>query len=161
MSTNFQAREVAIVRFPDTRVAVYEHRGDPRGIGESIRRFVVWRQRHGLPPHRSATFNILYNDPFRAEPETFRVDLCAAIEQELAPNDIGIVERMIPGGRCAVLRHLGGEEELGAALEFLQKDWLPRSGELLREFPPFIQRLGLGTDAAVQSTSIDAFLPIQ
>lgn len=69
------AGEVRIVDFPETKVAVFRHRGDPELIGESVLRFVEWRRAHRLPPDRSATYNILYNDPETVAPEDFRMDL--------------------------------------------------------------------------------------
>jgi AraC family transcriptional regulator len=104
MSRNYQSEQVRIIETHDTRVAVLEHRGDPALIGDSVRRFISWRKEAGLPPHTSATFNILYDDPDGTPPAEFRLDIGAATEREVVPNDVGIVARVIPGGRCAVLR---------------------------------------------------------
>ena len=66
------------------------------------------------PPRVSATFNILYDDPETTPPEAFRLDLCAATDREVAPNDAGVIVKRIPAGRCAVLRHIGPEDGLAA-----------------------------------------------
>jgi AraC family transcriptional regulator len=64
------AESVTIANFPETRVAVFEHRGDPRLIGESLRKFIAWRRQNRLPPWVSATFNILYSGPGSARSST-------------------------------------------------------------------------------------------
>jgi DNA gyrase inhibitor GyrI len=51
----------------------------------------------------SDTYNILYDDPVDPAPKSFQLDLCASIERDVAPNDFGIVQKIIPGGRCTVL----------------------------------------------------------
>jgi AraC family transcriptional regulator len=102
MPADYSDEQVRFVDFPETRIAVLEHRGDPALTGDSIRRFIAWRKQMGLPPRLSATFNILRDDPATTVPAEFRLDLCAATEREVAPNDAGIVARVIPGGRCAI-----------------------------------------------------------
>jgi AraC family transcriptional regulator len=54
-----RAEDVKIVNFEETRVAVLEHRGDPKLLEGSIRRFIEWRRENHLHPRVSATFNIL------------------------------------------------------------------------------------------------------
>jgi len=102
MTASFSDAQVRLVDFEETRVAVLEHRGDPMAIGDSIRRFIAWRKSMALPPRTSATFNILYDDPITTAPEAFRLDLCAATEREIVPNDAGVGVKVIPGGRCAM-----------------------------------------------------------
>lgn len=152
---------VEIVSFPETRVAVLEHRGDPRTLGDSIRRFVTWRKENRLQPRASATYNILYGDPDAAPPEEFRLDLCAATQGEVADNAAGVVARTIPGGRCAVLRHTGSDDGLGAALGVLYREWLPASGHEPRDFPPFLQRVRFFPDVPEAEAITDIFLPLK
>ena len=160
MAADYSDEQVRFVDFPETRIAVLEHRGDPALIGGSIRRFIAWRKQMGLPPRLSATFNILHGDPATAAPAEFRLDLCAATEREVAPNDAGIVARTIPGGRCAVLRHTGTDDGLGAALRYLYADWLPRSGEEPRDFPAYLQRVTFFPDVPEAEAVTDIFLPL-
>ena len=161
MGNTYRTDQVRVDTFPDTRVAVLEHRGDPRQLGESIRKFIAWRKQNRLPPRLSATFNIFYDDPANTEPDAFRLDLCAAIEHDVAANELGIVTRIIPGGRCAVLRHVGSDDNLGNALKFLYMTWLPQSGEELRDFPPYVQRIKFFPEVPEHEAVTDAFLPLQ
>jgi AraC family transcriptional regulator len=160
MQPNFTTAMVRIVDFPATRVAAYEHRGDPRLLGQSIRRFIEWRKQHRLPPKVSATFNILWDNPETTPPEEFRLDLCAATRMEMAPGEDDMVARTLPGGRCAVLRHTGSDETLGAAVKYLYAQWLPQSGEELRDFPAFVQRVSFFPDVPENEAVSDVFLPL-
>jgi len=160
MTARLTDDQIRFVDFQETRVAVLEHRGDPRLIGDSIRRFIAWRKSMGLPPRLSATFNILHDDPDRTAPERFRLDLCAATAREILPNEAGVVAKIIPGGGCAHLRHTGSEDGLRAALSYLYADWLPRSGEALRGFPLYVQRVSFFPEVGENEAVSDIFLPL-
>ncbi|WP_367026389.1 AraC family transcriptional regulator [Methylococcus sp. ANG] len=153
--------QIRIIDFDDTRVAVFEHRGDPSLIGDSIRSFIAWRRQNGLPPRISATFNILYDDPAVVAPRDFRMDLCAATEREVAENEFGVVAKTIPGGRCAVLRYVGSDDTLAETVRYLYSEWLPQSGEALRDFPVYLQRIELFPDVAESEAVTDVFLPLR
>jgi AraC family transcriptional regulator len=161
MTKTTQDEAIRLVDFNETRVACLEHRGHPALIGDSIRRFIGWRKEVRLPPRTSATFNILYDDPKETLPEQFRLDLCAATDQEIAANSAGVVAKVIPGGRCAVLRHIGSDDGLGAAISYLYADWLPRSGEEPRDFPLYLQRPRFFPDVPENEAVLDIFLPLK
>lgn len=152
-------REVAIVRFPETKVAVYRHRGDPALIGESILRFIEWRRAHGLSPASSATYNILYSPPDVA-PDDYRIDLCAAVEGEIDTGSSDITISSLPAGRCAVLRHVGADETLRDSVLYLLTIWFPQSGERHRDFPVFLQRVRFFPEVPAAEAVIDIFLPL-
>jgi len=154
------AGEVRIVDFPETRVAVFMHRGDPAKIGESVERFREWRKEHGLTPQRSATFNIVYDDPATVTPERYRLDLCASVSSEDDCRECGVLCRSIPAGRCAVLRHLGPDDTLGESIRHLVAVWFPSSGERRRGFPIFLQRVRFYPEIPAGEEVIDVFLPI-
>jgi AraC family transcriptional regulator len=161
MKTDYRAEDVKIVPFAATRVGVLEHRGDPALLGGSLRRFVEWRRESALPPRLSATFNLLYDDPNETSPEQFRMDLCAATERAIGENAFGIVEKTIPAGRCAVLRHVGSDDLLGDAIGFLYSTWLPLSGEEPRDFPLFLQRVRFFPEVPEHEAITDVFLPLR
>jgi AraC family transcriptional regulator len=161
MLPKFEPESVRIVDFPETRVAAFEHHGDPRRIGDSIRTFSEGRKQNHLPPRVSATFNIAYCNPHETAPEAFRMDICAAAEHEVKENPQGVVTKTIPGGRCAVLRHIGSDDLLGEATTYLYATWLPASGEELRDFPLFFQRVKFFPDVPEQEAITDIFLPLR
>ena len=155
------ADQVKVISFKDTKVAVFEHRGDPKLIGNSLRKFIEWRKQNNLPPRVSATFNIVYDDPLEADPDDYRIDLCAATERDVADNPFGVVGKIILGGRCAVLRHIGPDDNLREAVTYLYSEWLPQSGEKLRDFPLYFQRVSLFPDVPEHEAVTDVFLPLK
>lgn len=126
-----------------------------------IRRFIGWRRENRLPPSISATFNIFHDDPDSVAPADYRLDICAAITGKLAPNNVGVVEGIIPGGPCAVIRQLGSGDDLRAAAQFLYRQWLPASGREARGFPLFAQRLRFFPDVPEDQAVTDLFLPLR
>jgi AraC family transcriptional regulator len=160
MTAEFNDDHVRIVDFPATPVAILEHRGDSATLEDTVRRFIAWRKRAALPPRLSATFNIVY-DTEDVPPEAFRFGICAATQREIAPNDQGVSAGVIPAGRCAMLRHTGSDATLKAAVSFLYADWLPRSGEELRDFPLYFQRVSFFPDVPEHEAITDIFLPLR
>lgn len=156
-----QGDEVRIVDVDDTKVAILEHRGDPRLIGNSVRRFIEWRKLNHLPPGISATFNILHGNPADVAPEAFRLDICAAVDRDVADNPFGVVGGTIPAGRCAVLRHIGSDDTLGDAVGYLCSEWLPQSGEQRRDFPVYLQRVRFFPEVPESEAVTDVFLPLR
>jgi AraC family transcriptional regulator len=161
MKPSHRPEDVKIVQVSETRVGVLEHRGDPRLLGDTIRRFIEWRKQSGARPPASATFNLFYDDPALVPPEQFRLDLCAQVQRAVAANDFGVVERTIPAGRCAVLRHVGSDDGLGETLKYLYAEWLPASGEELRDFPLYAQRVTMFPDVPEHEAVTDVFLPLK
>lgn len=161
MPTTYQLSDVHMVQFPETRIAVLEHRGDPRLLGKSIQQFIAWRKLNKLPPTVSATFNLVYDDIEATPPDDYRFDLCAAVATPVTENEHGIVNKVIPGGACAVIRHTGSDALLGNTVRFLYHHWLPQSGASLRDFPLFFQRVSFFPDVPEHQMVTDIFLPLQ
>ncbi len=160
MSPRYTDDEVRVIDVAPVRVALYPHRGDPARLGDSVRRFIAWRRREGLPPKISATYNLWHDDPEQTPPDQFRFDFAAATDREIAANDEGVTAGVIPGGRCAVLRHVGGEDTLPDAVRHLYARWLPRSGEETRDFPLYFQRVAFFPDVPEHEAVTDIFLPL-
>ena len=152
---------VRVVHFPVTRVASIEHRGNPLRLGETIRTFIAWRKANKLPPRSSATFNLVYNDPDETPEEEFRFRMCASTDAPIEPNDSGVTELIIPAGRCALLRHVGSDDQLGRSIRHLYANWLPGSGEELRDFPLYMQRVTFFPDVPDSGAITDIYLPLR
>ena len=157
---------VDIIDFVQTPIALMEHRGSPALLGMSIRRFIEFRKQLQLPPSRSATFNLLYDDPRFAEPDDYRFGLAAAIPHQFelaaARNDwpeISLSE--IPAGRCARIQHTGDDQQLGMLVEYLYQNWLPQNGEQAADFPIFLQRKVFFPEAPAHLAQTDILLLLQ
>ncbi|HEX4328345.1 MAG TPA: GyrI-like domain-containing protein [Burkholderiales bacterium] len=160
MGLAYQPADVSIVVSKDIPVAVLEHRGDPRLIGDSIGKLIAWRKQARLPPAKNATYNILYDDPELTRPANFRFDLCVSTSRDLSGNTHGIVAKVIPGGRCAKLRHIGSDHTLADAVRYLYLEWLPQSGEKLRDFPAYLRRVKFFPEVQEHEAVTDVFLPL-
>lgn len=167
MQTTFTPDQVTIRDVPPTRVAVFEHRGDPATLEVTIQRFIAWRKAAGLSPRTNPTFNIWYSERRPADPADYRMDLCVGLgtDQEVGieagaeTGDGPVKTGEIPGGRCAVLRVTGDTHNLEPAALYLYRDWLPASGEEMRDFPIYCQRFFL--DDPEQGTAAELFLPLK
>lgn len=152
--------DVQIVVFPETTVAAVEHRGSPQLEYEAAKRLVAWRQRNQLDRERHRSYGIHYTDPYTTPPSDHRVDFCLAVEFEVPPNPEGVVNKVIPGGRCAKARHLGSRAHNAAAV-FLYREWLPQSGERVGDFPIFFHYVNVGPDVKEHEMITDVYLPLK
>jgi AraC family transcriptional regulator len=153
--------QVEIRDFEETNIAVLEHLGPPMHIGDSLRKFIAWRKQNHLPPRLSSTYNLLYDDPEHTPPDEFRLDICAATKGTVAPNTWGVVEKTIPKGRCAVIPLVGSDEKLLEIIRTWYQRWLPVSGEKLRDFPVFLQRIRFFPDVPVNDAYGEIYFPLQ
>lgn len=154
--------QVKLVKFNETRVAAYEHRGAPELVNDSVRQFIAWRKQSSLSPvANSRTFGIAYDDPNTTPAEDFRFDICGAVEAAIPSNPQGVINKVIPGGRCAVVRLHGPHNRIDESAYFLYRDWLPRSGEELRDFPLFFHYLNLLSETPEHKLVTDVYLPLR
>jgi AraC family transcriptional regulator len=160
MTTRYGADSVHLVDFPGAEVAAYEHRGDPALVPQSVRQFIAWRHEQGLSPRTSATFNVFWSNLETVAPADYRLDLCAATTRAVPPNELGIVKKTIPKGRCAVLRHVG-PDPLDASIRHLYLSWLPASAESIREYPLFARRVAFPPEVPEQESIVDLYLPLR
>lgn len=157
-----QEMEVKIVEFEETKVAVLEHRGAPGLVNDSVGVFIEWRKISGLSPVKtSETFGIAYDNPDTTDPEQFRFDICGALSENVPDNPQGVVNKIIPRGRCAVIRHHGSHDRIGACAYYLYRDWLPESGEELRDFPLYFHYLNLLPETSEHKLVTDIYLPLK
>jgi len=159
MAPHYKLTDVKVVDFPETKLAVLEHRGDPARVDRSVRRFIEWRREVGLTPPASTTFNIFWTDPGAVGPDNYRLDLGAGTSKPIPSNDLDIVAKTIPAGRCAVIRHIG-PDPLHAPIHFLYRDWLPSSGETPRDYPLFAERVALPPQVSEHEAIVDIYLPL-
>jgi len=154
--------DVTIRDVPPIPVAIMEHRGDRATLGDTIQRFIAWRKAAGLSPATSPTINVFRSERTPAVAADYSMDLCVGTDQPIAPNEEGIKAGVIPGGRCAVLRVVGAGNNMEPAALFLYRDWLPASGEEVRDFPIYCRRhLTFAPDAPVHDAVAELFLPLK
>ncbi len=154
--------QVDIVDFETTRIAVKEHLGPTEKLNHAVGEFIAWRKESGLSPKDShRTFGIAYDNPDTTPPAQFRFDIAGEIKTELPANAQGIVMKTIPGGRCARVRHLGPHTRIGESIYPLYREWLPGSGEELRDFPLYFHYLNLLPETSEAELITDIYLPLK
>ncbi|WP_156681061.1 AraC family transcriptional regulator [Sphingomonas profundi] len=162
MKIYYEAEDVTIRDVPQTPVAILEHRGDRATLGDTFERFIAWRKASGLSPDKNPTFNIFRSERTPANPADYSMDLCVGTDQPIDPNDPVMKSGVIPAGRCAVLRVVHNTQNLEAPALFLYRDWLPASGEEVRDFPLFGRRyFSYFPDAPVQDVVVELYLPLK
>ncbi|MBJ6724536.1 AraC family transcriptional regulator [Geomesophilobacter sediminis] len=154
--------DVKIVDFAETQIAVLAHQGAPEKINHSAQVFIAWRKETGLSPVKtSRTFGIAYHDPETTEPEQFRFDICGEVTGPVPENPQGVVSGVIPGGRCAMVLHQGSHDRMGDTIYPLYREWLPQSGEKLRDFPLFFRYVNLMPEVAEHELVTEVYLPLK
>ena len=152
--------DVKIVDFPETKVAVLEHHGPPEQEYETVRKLIEWRLANRLHPDRHRSYGVHYTDPHTTPPEHYRVDFCISVEYDVPPNPQGVINKIIPGGRRAVARHLGSRENVTAAF-YLYNIWLPNSEETAGDFPIFFHYVNVGPHVLEHEMITDVYLPLK
>jgi AraC family transcriptional regulator len=83
-----------------------------------------------------ARFGISLDDPHVTKPAQCRYDACVEVaNQETLAGDAK--EKVIPGGKYAVLEYQGPIAQIGSAWDHLLGQWLPKSGLQLDSRPMF------------------------
>ena len=155
-----QTVKVQIVDFPEAKVAALEHRGPPQREQETARKLIAWRLENRLTADWHRAYGIHYNDPRTTAPEDYRVDFCISVEHDIALNRHGIINKTIPGGRCAMVRHWGSRDNIPAAA-YLYAVWFPNSGEILRDFPIYFHYVNVGPNLQDHEMITDVYLPLR
>lgn len=154
--------EIKTIEFKTTKVAKLQHRGNPNRVLESAGKFIEWRKQTKLSPIKSSdTYGVAYDDPGSTAAADFRFDICGSIEGSIPSNPQGVVADEIPAGRCAVVRHLGSHDMMDDKIRYLYNEWLPASGEELRDFPCFFHYLNLIPEVEEHQLITDIYLPIK
>jgi AraC family transcriptional regulator len=151
-----------IIQFETTRIAVLEHEGPPDTLMTTVTRFIQWRRASGDSPVATCrTFGIPHDNPDTVEAANFRFDVCGELHGPLHPNDAGVIEKVIPGGRYAVARHIGSTDAIGDTVRSLYATWLPASGEQLRDAPSFFHYVKRMPSVPEFEQVTDVFLPLR
>ncbi|MBO1254751.1 AraC family transcriptional regulator [Alteromonas sp. 5E99-2] len=157
-----QPMNVSCVNFPETQVALLSHIGPAEMIMQTASKFIAWRKTTGLSPiATSKTFGIPHSDPKTTEPSEFRWDVCGSINQQIPSNNYGVVNSVIPGGRCAVLQHKGSHDTLDQSIYYIYQQWIGENNEELRDFPCFFHYLNFIHDVDECDLLTDIYVPLK
>ncbi len=151
---------VQIVLFPETPVAVIEHRGDPATETDTVRKLVAWKLKNGLTnPQNNRHYGLHYGDPKNTAADQHRVEFCLSVDGDIAQNSDGITARTLPARRCALARDIGSRHN-NQAIVHLMQSWLPSSGESLGALPVIFHYVNVGPNVRPADMITDVYLPL-
>lgn len=154
--------QVRIIEIPEINVAALEHRGPPGLVNASVGKFIEWRMRSGQSPVTSSrTFGIPYGNPDTTPAHAFRFAICGEIHEDVTSNEFGVGPLVIPGGRYVVVRHAGSPDHIGETIYPIYRDWLPASGEELRDQPLFFHYLSAYPETPQEQWQTDVYVPLR
>ncbi|WP_334313295.1 AraC family transcriptional regulator [Psychrosphaera algicola] len=105
--------DVKVVYFEEQKIAALAHYGDPKLHYQTSMKFIAWRKASKLSPIKTSnTYGIPYSDPNVVKAEDFHFDLCGSVKADIPENEYGVVNKIIPAGRCAVVRDIGHRDDL-------------------------------------------------
>ncbi|MFT3830323.1 MAG: AraC family transcriptional regulator [Opitutaceae bacterium] len=144
---------------PATPVAFVRHTGPYAGVGAAWGKICGFAGRQGLLGPRTQYLGVSRDDPKITAPDQLRYDACITLDREIAPSgEIGV--QTLAGGRYAVCLHCGPYEQLNTTYDALFGDWLPRSGEQLRDEPGFELYLNSPDNAAPADLRTEIWVPL-
>ena len=109
----------------------------------------------------SDTFGLAHDDPRQHRAGGLPLRHLRHGRRRRAAQPARLIAGVIPAGRCAVVRHHGSHERLGEAAYYLYREWLPESGEELRDFPLFFHYRNLIPDTPEHELVTDVHLPLR
>lgn len=153
---------VDIIDFEAKQVGVVEHKGHPDKVFDSAAKLIAWRKETGLSPIISSeTYGVPYSDPSDTLPEEFRFDICGTVTSEVPENRHGVKNGAIPAGRCALAVHKGSHDSISDTVYYLYQQWLPTSGEALRDYPCFFRYLNFSHQVDECDLVTYVYLPLK
>ena len=154
--------KIDIVNIKAIKVAALEHLADPETLDQSIDTFKSWRKESGCSPvAQKRTFGVNHSNPEVIPAQKFRFDICAEVDAEIPENDYGVINKEIPAGRCARLRHKGSHDGLKLKINALYRSWLPGTEEVKRDAPIFFEYLNFLPEVKESELITDIYLPLR
>ena len=71
-----------------------------------------------------------------------------------------MVKMIIPAGKCARVRHIGSDEQLGDIVKYLYGSWLTSQEKNLGDFPLFFERISFYPEVSEDELITDIYLPL-
>ena len=125
--------QVEIRTMPAMRVGAVRHIGPYNQIVEAFERMHGLAARAGLHDGPAPVMLALYHDdPDTTPQEELRSDAALVFPADATIPE-GFTEQHIAGGRFASTQHVGPYEQLGDAWARFMGEWLPASGQRMRD----------------------------
>lgn len=153
---------VEVVSVEPFRVAALRNTGAFEDLDRVYGQLFAWAGEQGLLEHLTGLFGQPLEDRRDAVPGRYAFDAMLAFAAPLqADRTAGIGLTTLGGGRYARLRHVGAFDGLEAATDCLLAQWLPASGEALRDAPVYHEYLDDPEQTPEALLRTDIHLPLQ
>lgn len=161
---NTNSGRIGCVYLESIRIAYLSHLDEPSLLGETLNAFIHWRKRNALGPHKSRTFNLIYQTSKSMPNHHFRLDIaCEFHSLQLKACDIeaGLKLAEIPAGNYARLRHIGSDDELEKSINHLYQYCLDDDYISLKDVPPLLERVRFFPDVPECESITDIYFAIE
>jgi AraC family transcriptional regulator len=144
---------------PETQVIFVRHTGPYASVGAAWGKVCAFAAQHGLVGPNHQAIGVSRDDPKITAAEQLRYDACVTIDRDITPaGEVGV--QTLPGGRYAVFLHRGPYEQFQKTYDAIYGDWLPRSGEQLRDEACFEVYLNSPDSAPPAELRTEIWIPL-
>jgi len=145
---------------PATPVAYIRHVGPYEHVSTVWQKLASFASQHQLLGPKTAFIGICRDDPAITASNQLRYDACMTLDHEFTPTgDVSM--QTIPGGRYAVFLHRGPYKTFAGAYGAIYRDWLPVSGERLRDEPAFELHLNTPDRTPPAELRTEIWIPLE
>ena len=136
---------VNVLDRPSIRVAALPHTGAYTEIGAAFQQVAAVFSTRGLWPHARGMVGIYYDDVSVVPEADLKSHAGIRIDADFDLPE-GLEEVLLPAGPCAIVKVLGPYSGLKPAYDYLYGEWLPTSGRVPADVPPYEIYLNDPTD---------------
>lgn len=103
---------------------------------------------------------VYHDDPKVTEESKLRTDVCLVVPAKAEPKgEVGV--KFIEGGKFAVFLYTGSYEHLGEVYNHIYTEWLPGSGQILRNYHCFEKYISDPERVAPEKLKTEIYVPVE
>ncbi len=157
---DYPVHPVDIAEVPTRRLAAVPHRGAYYEIGKAFEKVGNIFTARELWPHARGMVGV-YHDDVTAVPEAELNSHAGVVVEEGFDMPDVLEDLHLAPGRTAVMHYKGPYAGLRAAYDYLYGVWLPKSGEVPGDAPPFEVYLNSPMDTPPDELLTDVCVPLR
>ena len=150
---------VEVKELPAFQILFLRHVGPYSQVGATWGRLMSWAGMRGLLGPQMRMIGLVHDDPDVTPADKVRYDAAIVLGRPVDPEgEFGVTE--IPGGKYAVFTHRGPYETLGQSYQRFFGNWLPKSGQELRDSEAFEEYLNSPMNARPEDLLTRIHVPL-
>jgi AraC family transcriptional regulator len=151
--------QVEIREAPTRRTLCIEHRGPYYLVGVAFGSLFQWLAVN--PIAHAEGIALYYDDPAITPPDELKSDAGVIVADDFTTNDPAVHVVDVPGGRFAVVTHVGPYEALNAKGSEFYGQWLPKSEHSLRPDPCFELYVNDCASVGPENAITELWIPVE